>query len=292
MSFWSTEKLRERLPILIDGYNAENVKNSAYELAVGPSALVTADGKPEEKKLAIDGVPVEIPPGQFGLLLTEEVVRVPSDAIAFISIRASVKFKGLINVSGFHIDPGYNDRLKFSIYNAGARPIYLKRGQRIFMVWYADLDQQTLDLYEGTPGKNTDFGPEDYQRMEGEVASPGQLKKELEELRRKLEAGEHKVDTWGRVLAAFLGGVLLLLMKDGCSKPAKNEGPSVVVNQSLGEPLKISTLSNRTTAATFPEVESNSPSAAANGRLPLSAERIPAPATAETGTNGAAVKLK
>jgi hypothetical protein len=43
-----------------------------------------------------------IPPGQFAFLLTKEVVSVPADALAFISIRVKTKFRGLVNVSGWH----------------------------------------------------------------------------------------------------------------------------------------------------------------------------------------------
>ena len=45
------------------------------------------------------------PPGQFAFLLTKEVVSVPADALAFISIRVKTKFRGLVNVSGW---PGCN----------------------------------------------------------------------------------------------------------------------------------------------------------------------------------------
>ena len=48
-----------------------------------------------------------IPPGQFAFLLTAETVTMPDNAIAFISIKARLKFNGLINISGFHVDPGY-----------------------------------------------------------------------------------------------------------------------------------------------------------------------------------------
>ena len=68
-----------------------------------------------------------IPPGQFGLLITEEVVQVPMDAIAFISIKAGIKFRGLVNVSGFHADPGFSGKLKFAVYNAGSQRLVLDR---------------------------------------------------------------------------------------------------------------------------------------------------------------------
>jgi dCTP deaminase len=233
MAFWSTETLRRRVPAenLISDYHAENVKHSAYELAIGAAALVTADGKPQHKSLSVGEEPLEIPPGQFGLLLTEEVVRVPSNAIAFISIRASIKFRGLVNVSGFHVDPGYSDKLKFSIYNAGGRSIYVSRGDRIFMIWYADLDQESSDPYKGEAGKNSQFTSADYNRMEGEVASPGQLKKELDELRKDVQKESHKVDTWAKVLVALLGSVLIFLMKEGCSDSSKHAAPPVAMQQ-------------------------------------------------------------
>ena len=64
----------------------------------------------------------------------------PDTAIAFISIRASIKFKGLINVSGFHVDPGFRGQLRFAVYNAGSSEIDLDQDERVFMIWFADLD--------------------------------------------------------------------------------------------------------------------------------------------------------
>ena len=84
-----------------------------------------------------------IPPGQFAFLLTEETVSVPGNALAFISIRAKTKFRGLVNVSGFHVDPGYCGQLTFAVFNAGPVTIHLKRGEQIFLIWYASLDQET-----------------------------------------------------------------------------------------------------------------------------------------------------
>lgn len=54
-----------------------------------------------------------IPKGQFALLITEEIVKVPNNALAFISFKAKYKYKGLINVSGFHVDPGWYGKLTF-----------------------------------------------------------------------------------------------------------------------------------------------------------------------------------
>jgi hypothetical protein len=67
---------------------------------------------------------------------------VPKNAIAFISMKAGIKHKGLINISGFHVDPGFKGKLLFSVYNAGTTKINLKRGQECFLIWYSNLDEE------------------------------------------------------------------------------------------------------------------------------------------------------
>src|SRR6266568_4906312 len=125
MAFWSSEKLKERIPAenLVEPYDEAAVKHCAYELAMGQQAAITTNSEvpAKDRKMVLTArQPLSIPPGQFGLLLTKEKVTVPKDAIGFISIRATKKFEGLVNVSGFHVDPGFSNHLKFSVYNAGA----------------------------------------------------------------------------------------------------------------------------------------------------------------------------
>jgi len=99
-----------------------------------------------------------IDPGQFAFLLTEESVELTNKTIGFISIRASIKFLGLVNVSGFHVDPGYSGKLIFAVFNAGPTRIHLKRSDRIFMLWLPDLtapapEKEKKDSYSDIPSK-------------------------------------------------------------------------------------------------------------------------------------------
>jgi dCTP deaminase len=187
MAFWSGETLELRIPAddLIVPYNPDRIKCSAYEMGVGGEAFVTS--KPTDGPRLSAGKQIEIPPGQFGLLITEEVVTIPSDAIGFISIRAGIKFLGLVNVSGFHVDPGFKGQLKFAVYNAGSQTIRLDQGQPIFMIWFCDLDDPTEKLYDNrTPAQNV-ITADDVAKLHGEVASPAELKKQIDELKRELE---------------------------------------------------------------------------------------------------------
>jgi len=144
--FWGAQRLQEQLGTLISDYSPQRIDAAAYQLRVGPEVYVSPTGEPDDpinkpKTLLAADQPFVIPAGQFGFILTEEQVTVPKEAIAFISIRATYKFQGLVNVSGFHVDPNYEGRLIFSVFNAGPGPVHLKRGEPCFLIWYADLDR-------------------------------------------------------------------------------------------------------------------------------------------------------
>ena len=162
MTFWSDETLEARLPKLISPYSHSKVSCASYELHVGTESYVTPvyDAKLQErtKRRLSKGDSIVIPKGQFAFLITDEIVKVPEDAVAFISIKAKIKFRGLINVSGFHVDPGYSGRLVFSVYNAGGGDVLLDCGGAAFLIWYASLDKpsskpKTTSGYESIPSE-------------------------------------------------------------------------------------------------------------------------------------------
>jgi len=144
--FWGGLRLEKELPALVTDYEPERIDGASYRLRIGPEVYVSPTGEPDDprnkpKTLLADGQGFTVPAGQFGFILTEEKIIVPTSAIAFISIRAGYKFQGLVNVSGFHVDPNYEGRLIFSVFNAGPGPVHLSRGEDCFLIFYADLDQ-------------------------------------------------------------------------------------------------------------------------------------------------------
>jgi dCTP deaminase len=142
--FWGKLRLKEELGKLVDEYDEARIDDAAYRLRVGNEVYVSPTGTPDDplnkpKKSLRKDEGFTIPAGQFGFILTEERVRVPGDAIAFISMRAKYKFRGLVNVSGFHVDPNFYGKLIFSVFNAGPGPVHLSRGEPCFLIWFADL---------------------------------------------------------------------------------------------------------------------------------------------------------
>lgn len=188
MTFWSGEKLKEELPNLIDPYNVQAIDCASYQLSLGDEAFVTRD-----LSLQFSDIPlvqdltqstnskVIIGPGQFAFLLTHESVTVPKNAIALISIRAKMKFKGLINVSGFHVDPGWSGKLIFGVYNAGPQPIVLDKGHSLFLIVYASLDRHSNEFYDGDGKYRNGIDSSLIQNMTGQVFSPMMLERKITE---------------------------------------------------------------------------------------------------------------
>ena len=163
------------------------------------------------RKLA-PGDAFTIPPGQFAFLLTEEIVSVPADALAFISIRAKTKFRGLVNVSGFHVEPGYHGQLTFAVFNAGPVPIHLKRGQPIFLIWYASLDRETAVKKDGDI--HMGINPELITGIAGELQSFAGLSKKVKDVDKTLGDRIHAVEKeqmYYRVIGAIALAFMVVL---------------------------------------------------------------------------------
>lgn len=139
MSVWSGETLRRRLDEgkIVEPFDTTQIDCASYTLAVGSEIYISptdisADRSSRTIRRLNPGEAFAIPPGQFAFLITKETIHIPNDAMALISMKAKIKFRGLINISGFHVDPGYCGQLTFSVYNAGptGRQFILRKGRR------------------------------------------------------------------------------------------------------------------------------------------------------------------
>lgn len=230
--FWGGERLKAELGALVSDFASSRVDRAAYRLRVGPEIYVSPTGEPDDlrnkPKTKLDaGQGFTIPAGQFGFILTEERVTVPMNAMAFISIRAGYKFRGLVNVSGFHVDPNYEGRLIFAVFNAGPGPVHLSRGEPCFLIWYADLDRPSeLEKREGYDAIPSDLtGP-----IAGGLQSFAGLLSKINENDRKLTERvgamerEQAVLKWATALAV---GALITLGLRECSIQRSPDRPTV-----------------------------------------------------------------
>jgi dCTP deaminase len=236
MTFWSTEKIAyvSKSWDLITPYDPTHLDCASYHLTIGSEVFVTTK-KGTKQKLQM-GEQVIIPPGQLAIFITEEEVHIPNSVIGFISMRASIKLGGLINVSGFHVDPGYQARLKFSVYNAGDQPSVLARGDRVFLIWFADLDQITDDVFKSDPIKHGVITSSDVTRLQGTMPTPTSLKSDLENIRKEfndLKAKMISVRFWiatiivGMLIGIVGGLVVSILTRESTSASTKLSAPNI-----------------------------------------------------------------
>lgn len=224
---WSDLTLHERLSpgrVITDGqgrnlYSWRRVDPAAYRLAMGPEVYVSpnnASDRTSVRDLA-DREAFLIPPGQFAFLTTEEVVHVPEDAFCFITLRSKrTKFLGLVNVSGFHADPGYEGRLVFAVFNAGPGDVHLRRGDELFAIMFADLDRPSLyprserDGFNGIP-------TELIAPIAGELQSLAGLKGNIDEveggLGDRLNSMERELAVLRWAVALIVGAFVTLLVR-------------------------------------------------------------------------------
>jgi dCTP deaminase len=136
------------LPIFVDDIEYICFRAANYDLRLGEDVYVTTEKIPSKLNImGKDGV-VSIEPGEFGILMTYEYIFVPPDLMGFISIRLSHKQKGLVNISGFHVDPGFYGRLMFAVFNAGPNDVPLRYKEPVFMIMFNQLTKDGLKCEE------------------------------------------------------------------------------------------------------------------------------------------------
>jgi dCTP deaminase len=161
-----------------------------------------------------------IPPGQFAFLLSKERVRIPSNAMALISMRTGIKFQGLINVSGFHVDPGYEGQLIYAVYNASPSAIQICEGDPIFKIWFCDLDNTSNAPYLFSGKGLGDISSEMIKGMNKEIFSLQSLADKIRDQQAAIDAkfAEQKpvIDNltlvWRTAIMGVIGAIILALL--------------------------------------------------------------------------------
>lgn len=205
MSFWSGQTLADRAKSegLIDPFHLDQVSCSAYELKVGEEAFVTRDKSDQSLEISQGRTPghlqpgpngsICIPSGQFAFLITAERVRIPDDAIGLISMKAGKKWQGLVNVSGFHVDPGWHDRLIFGVFNAGPQTLIIKPGEPFFLLFFVSLDAVAEPKYRYDDGYDFSRIPSSLmQGMSTSVPTVYKLNDNVRELREDVKGAQSR----------------------------------------------------------------------------------------------------
>jgi dCTP deaminase len=159
---------------------------SSYDLGLGKEVYIVGKDAPET--LSRHSPYISIPPGQFAILTCYEDIQMPDDHMGFISLRTSFKFQGLVNISGFHVDPTHRGTLLFAVQNVGPSDIRLKFEEPTFTIFFAKLTSNKI----GKPRSEQDtrFKPwlsgirlQDVQLLGGSSITIARLQKEIDQLK-------------------------------------------------------------------------------------------------------------
>ncbi len=181
MSFKGQNELLAILSTKVKPFDANRMDSAKYELSLGEKYYTTDNDSFKVQKASDDQIVIN--PGQFCFLETLETINIPDDCLGLISIKASKKFRGLINVSGFHVDPGFKGKLIYSVYNAGSNHINLTVGDPLFQLWLADVSSPSP--YSGSHQNQIGITGDLISKYftGNKTASPSELKREIDELK-------------------------------------------------------------------------------------------------------------
>ncbi len=132
----------ERGELITDHFRQEYIRQSSYDLQLGQELYIVGEASPQF--LSEEAPFASLPPGQFAILTCYETVSIPRRMMAFISVRSKYKFEGLVNISGFHVDPSFRGILRFAVQNVGPTDIHLKFGEPTFTIFFAELTSEEI----------------------------------------------------------------------------------------------------------------------------------------------------
>jgi dCTP deaminase len=199
MPFWTGTKLRGSLAEFFrpNTYDTKAADRAAYNLRLGDQVFLSSGETPLQ--LNAESPYVTIRPGDYVLLTTCEYVTMPDNVLGFITLRYSYKKLGLMNVSGFHVDPGFHGTLVFSVFNVGTNDVVLRRGEQMFMLFVASL---TEAIDPESKGKHKHDGQESFS-LEDVVAIRGRSAS-LVQMESRIRAIESSVRFYGTIVMGAL----------------------------------------------------------------------------------------
>lgn len=198
--------------LIIEKFNINNLQPASYDVRLGDEVLLSGEDNVVNLK---ENQTIRINPGQFALLVTKELFRMPNNMVGVIGSKGDVTRKGLIILSGLQIDPTFEGNLCIGVYNASPRKIVLDYLDSFVTVEFHKLakpaERQHRGIPELTRGKIPDEAKDYLRHIETSSLS------ELSESVRTLSMNMNTLTTVTYkmilpILVTIFGGVIVSIL--------------------------------------------------------------------------------
>ena len=150
---------------VIENGDIDNVEGIKYDLRI--SNMLLSEEYPNSINIGkLDYSAREqlsVAPGELVFLLTEEILNLPNNIIALIIWKRKMNHEGVMVLGGSAIDPLYNGRLLFGLYNFSSAPFPIRPGRKITSIMLYKLNDNEVDDFV-VPEARIDEFPDDLLR--------------------------------------------------------------------------------------------------------------------------------
>ena len=153
---------------VIEGGSEDRVEGIKYDVCFGGQFLKAKHGKPMELDdfERADTESVRVEPGETVFVLTQEILRLPSNIKAELSHKRKLAHTGIQVLGGFCVDPLYEGHLMFGLHNFSSEPFPLIKGKKIIAMQFYRLSEEECDEFPEPKGKIFKF-PSDVNKAIG-----------------------------------------------------------------------------------------------------------------------------
>jgi len=130
----------------IDGFDEKSLNPASYDARIGKWAFSSS----VKQKTDVESKgSILLEPGDFAVVTTFEKFELPLDVAGLIGIRSHYARKGIIELSGPQVDPGFKGVLVIGLFNASPRGIIIPYKEPFLTIDFVQLVQPAKEGYKG-----------------------------------------------------------------------------------------------------------------------------------------------
>lgn len=194
----------------------ENCEEIKYDFRLGENILKSSFRRPVKfSELTVEEKSkCSIAPGEVVFVMTQEKLNLPNNIFCQLSNKRKIGHGGIIVLGGLMIDPNYNGRLIFGLYNVSSAPYQLKPGKKLAAGIFYRTDKIS-DEDNFSPEPLDDFPEELVDSMtKYEPFSPTNATQKIDLMESRIKFLEDRINTdneWKTTFKESLNDVVIKL---------------------------------------------------------------------------------